>query len=195
MGLFRGRKVDEEPTSIDQVLANAEHDVEAGEQSVKEAKARIKEEQKQAALDEKDLRTKKQQTAAAQRFGYLAAHPDKALRKVKRDKATRRLAVGGIAVAAISLTMQFSDLDEKATQSLTDKYNSFMSLINGLTETSANDLGTTHTTTSANSGDNLGMITPRARPKDFARIVERAKIQEAVDTAIAGVAPTGPGGS
>ena len=196
---FLGRREDE-PTSIDGALADAETEIQSGEQHVQETKARIKEDQKAAAQEERELKTKKRQTAAAKRFGYLAAHPDKALRKANRDKWTRRYAAAATVAAVVSLTAQFTDLDERATQSLTDKYNSFMSLIHGLSDTSAANDVKAAPSLSTETEQAFNAQPPKARPANFAEIVaeakeiaEREQIQRAVEQALEEAGPAAPG--
>ena len=89
-----------------------------------------------AKLHEKAAKKKEDIAAAAAKFAELASDPAKAYAKTQRDRWLRRYAVAATTTAALSLTAQFTDLDEKAMQSISDKYDAVISVFSGSEQSS-----------------------------------------------------------
>jgi len=140
--LFGKPKKDEAPQSIDEALAEANNEVHTREETLAAKKADIKKATKDAAKEAKVLKRIKQENAAAQRFGDLAANPKKALRKVQRDEWAHAYIITLTTAAALSFTAQFTDIDERATQSIKDKYQTIMSIFSEAIQSGTSEAAT-----------------------------------------------------
>lgn len=85
------------------------------------------------ALEEAAKRLEEEQNAAAAYFRELGENPEKSYAKLRGIKRTR-LALAGTGLAlTLSLTANFTDLDERATNYLKTKFDDAVSAIQDLT--------------------------------------------------------------
>ena len=121
----------------------------------------------------------------------MATSPEKSYAKVRRDRWVTGYAVAATAALGLSLTAQFTDLDERATQSIKDRYNSIVETISGIAnDAHFDDPAITSTPTQAYT------MRPPQKPVNFAEIVQEtreAQTRAAVQAALAEIAPAGPG--